>query len=108
MGTMPQTDDSGNRTIMIHDLFFCAGLFWGLGLMGRRVRHLLARRRPPLFHRRRHGPERGGVDQRRDDGQLTGWSLVYDQQPLTAAFYDTEDWARPYRLSVGDKPWLEK
>lgn len=41
-------------------------------------------------------------------GELTSWSLVYDQQALTATFYDTEDWAHPYRLTLGGKPWLEK
>lgn len=41
-------------------------------------------------------------------GELTSWSLVYDQQALTATFYDTEDWEHPYRLTVGGKPWLEK
>lgn len=41
-------------------------------------------------------------------GELTNWSLVYDQQALTATFYDTEDWEHPYRLTVGGKLWLEK
>lgn len=41
-------------------------------------------------------------------GELTSWSLVYDQQALTVTFYDTEDWAHPYRLILGGKPWLEK
>jgi len=39
-------------------------------------------------------------------GELTRWSLVYDQQALRASFYDTENWARPYLLSVGGAPWL--
>lgn len=41
-------------------------------------------------------------------GELTSWSLVYDQQALTATFYDTEDWEHPYRLTVGGELWLEK
>ena len=41
-------------------------------------------------------------------GELTSWSLVYDQQALTATFYDTEDWTHPYRLTLGGKLWMEK
>lgn len=42
-----------------------------------------------------------------DDGELTRWSLVYDQQTLTAFFYDMENWERPYRLTVDGGPWLK-
>lgn len=48
------------------------------------------------------------VAQSNYDDELTRWSLVYDQQALTAAFYDKEGWERPYFLSVGGKSWLEK
>lgn len=41
-------------------------------------------------------------------GELTRWSLVYDQNALTAAFYDKEGWERPYRLAVGGETWLEQ
>ena len=41
-------------------------------------------------------------------GELTCWSLVYNQRELTAAFYDTEDWAHPYALSMGQKDWCKK
>ena len=41
-------------------------------------------------------------------GEKTCWSLVYDQRELTAAFYDTEDWAHPYVLSLGQKDWCKK
>ena len=43
-----------------------------------------------------------------NDGELTCWSLVYNQRELTAAFYDTEDWAHPYALSLGQKDWGKK
>jgi len=39
-------------------------------------------------------------------GELTCWSLVYDQRELTAAFYDTEDWEHPYSLKLREKQWL--
>lgn len=46
----------------------------------------------------------------RTDGETrrTQWTLVFDQTALTAELYRWEDWGKPYRLAVGDKPWLEK
>ena len=41
-------------------------------------------------------------------GEKTCWSCVYDQRELTATFYDTEDWAQPYALSLGEKDWCKK
>ena len=41
-------------------------------------------------------------------GEKTCWSCVYDQLELTATFYDTEDWAHPYTLSLGQKDWCKK
>ena len=41
-------------------------------------------------------------------GEKTCWSCVYDQLELTATFYDTEDWAQPYALSLGEKDWCKK
>jgi len=41
-------------------------------------------------------------------GELTRWSLVYDQRALTAMFYDTEDWEHPYLLKLKETPWLQK
>lgn len=26
---------------------------------------------------------------------------------MTATFYDTEDWAQPYALSLGEKDWCK-
>lgn len=40
-------------------------------------------------------------------GEKTCWSCVYDQRELTATFYDTEDWAQPYALSLGEKDWCK-
>lgn len=46
----------------------------------------------------------------RADGEAhrTQWTLVFDQDALTAELYRWEDWGKPYRLAVGGKPWLEK
>ena len=41
-------------------------------------------------------------------GEKTCWSCVYNQRELTATFYDTEDWANPYALSLGEKDWCKK
>ena len=41
-------------------------------------------------------------------GELTCWSLVYNQRELTAAFYDAEDWEHPYALYLGQKDWCKK
>lgn len=46
----------------------------------------------------------------RTDGETrrTQWTLVFDQNALTAELYRCEDWQRPYHLTVGGKAWLEK
>lgn len=46
----------------------------------------------------------------RADGETrrTQWTLVFDQQALTAELYRCEEWEKPYRLAMGGKAWLEK
>jgi len=40
-----------------------------------------------------------------NSGVLTRWSLVCNQQALTATFYDTEDWEHPCFLKLKEKRW---
>lgn len=49
-------------------------------------------------------------DNFRADGETrrTQWTLVFDQQALTAELYRWEEWEKPYRLTVGGAAWLEK
>lgn len=45
------------------------------------------------------------VAQSNYNDELTRWSLVYDQQALTAAFYDKESWEKPYSLKLKEGQW---
>lgn len=38
-------------------------------------------------------------------GELTCWSLVYNQRELTAEFCNAENWEHPYVISLGQKDW---
>lgn len=41
-------------------------------------------------------------------GELTCWSLVYNQRESTAEFCNAENWEHPYVLSLGQKDWRKK
>ncbi len=44
----------------------------------------------------------------RDDGEIrrTQWTLVCDQEALTAQFYRHENWETPFSLALGDGQWF--
>ncbi len=42
------------------------------------------------------------------ENRRTQWTLICDQNALTAEFYRWENWDRSYLLTVGGNPWLQK
>ncbi len=42
------------------------------------------------------------------ENRRTQWTLVFDQNALTAEFYRWENWEQSYRLTVGGTSWLQK
>jgi len=42
------------------------------------------------------------------ENRRSQWTLVFDQNTLTAQFYRWENWDQPYSLNIQEKEWLQK